>query len=699
MLDYVKKKIQDIKIEQCAKKHEELLPFFQDRYARWIEVHESAYAAGAVTAEFGETEKMKVVSYDEIGSGYPLQRWKSEIVVFADVRAGSLDERALSLMECYFDEHKEADLIYADEDYQCGSRRIAPWMKPCFSPDTLMSFQYFGHFFALRRQKYENVEWTQQADSDVRIYDFLLKCAQDGGSIVHLPEVLYHNRITAEELAAYERLEKDAYDRDHPRKITADENMPWHQRLSVNQERFDKIRLDAAKRWGYPARIEPDAAGVRQLLYEIKPERSGKLPLVSIVIPSKDNVDVLERCLSSIRAHSAYTEYEILVVDNGSSGAARTRLMNLAERLTFHYFYQPMEFNFSAMVNYGVSQAAGSYILLLNDDCEVLQDDWLIRMLGQAQLPHVGAVGAKLLYPQSDLIQHTGVTNLAVGPAHKLQEKTDSFSYYYGRNRMNYNYIGVTAACLLVSKEIYNRAGGFDENIRVAFNDVDFCFTLVQQGLYHVIRSDVILYHYESLSRGNDLLSEEKRKRMMSERDRLYEKHPDFLGRDPFYSPNLLGNAVDYIVNYHFDYEKEDYVTDVRQIQPEIQPEWYNDSVFVTVEHCCKVEALELRDQESTYNISGWAYVLNQDNCRYEMSLLLYEEGSGIWLEAEVSRYWRPDVEQILPDQRHVELSGFLARIRQSELSKGSYQVYVFMKDLCSRQKLLKNTGEVLTAE
>ena len=716
MLNYLKQKIQDIKIEQREKQLEVDLLYYKDRYARWIEQNEgkaaesickvqaaddsrSVVEGNATETSTAGVSRFTTVSFCDMEGRYPFQKWESEFILIADMDVGTLSKYACTWLEQYFDAYPEVDLVYADEDYQCGERRIAPWMKPCFSPDTLMAFQYLGHAFAVRRKAYEQIEWLAQGSADVRIYDFLLKCAEQNGKIAHLPEVLFHNRITKEELIAYEKLECDAYDIENPKEVTADENRPWHDRLYGDQARFDQIRMEAAGRSGYPAKIDVDQKGIRQLLYEIKPEADGELPLVSIVIPSKDNVEVLERCLVSIKRHAGYERYEILVVDNGSSGAARTKLMNLAERLQFRYFYQPMEFNFSVMVNYGVSQAHGSYVLLLNDDCEVLQDDWLVRMLGQAQLPHVGAVGAKLLYPDSDLIQHTGVTNLAVGPAHKLQQKSDRYSYYYGRNRMNYDYIGVTAACLLVSKAIYNQVGCFDEKIKVAFNDVDFCFALIKAGLYNVMRCDVVLYHYESLSRGNDLLSEEKMKRMLSERDKLYEKHPEFWGKDEYGSLNLLGNANDYIINYHYDYEKEDYFTQIRAIHPEIQPEWYNDSVFVTMEQCKRTQTLELRKVIEIYHISGWAYVLNQNNCRYEMSLLLEEEQTHTWYHLEVSRHWRPDVVQILPEQKNVDMAGFLARIRENELPGGSYRVYVFMKDMCSRQKLLKDTGEVLRAE
>ena len=167
---------------------------------------------------------------------------------------------------------------------------------------------------------------------------------------------------------------------------------------------------------------------------------------------------------------------------------------------------------------------------------EVLADcaDWLDRMVGQASLRHVGAVGAKLLYPNSTLIQHAGVTNTISGPGHKLKGLDDTQSYYYGRNKLVYDMIGVTAACLLIRTKVYRALGGLYEGLRVAYNDVDLCFRLCEKGLCNVQRNDVVLYHHESLSRGDDMQDEGKFKRLMEEKDVLYRRHPRLYAQDPY---------------------------------------------------------------------------------------------------------------------------------------------------------------------
>ncbi len=707
MIEHLKIKIQSYQIEKCRKQYEQEVKRQTNRYVQWLSRDENQIGKllaalqreyPQIAAEAAAEGYVKVLSYDGIRGAFPLQNESAEILVFVDTKNGALEEHALQYLAFLFRLHESWDFVYGDEDYVFGECQLAPWMKPDWSPDTLMAFPYIGRFFAVRRKRYEEIEWLSQEESSVKVYDFMLKCGEREGRIVHVPKVLYHNRITAEQVEKYGEL-----DQTNPFIMSADENMPWlfgglDGRDEEEKAGYDRVRLDAMERRGCPGKLIEDANGIRQPVYNLKKGVFGKPSFVSIVIPSKDNVEVLERCVRSVKKYAGYPDFEIIVVDNGSAGAVRARLMQMAKELSFEYYYNPMEFNFSAMVNYGVQKSNGDYILLLNDDCEVIQEDWLVRMLGQAQLPHVGAVGAKLLYPDTDLIQHAGVTNMSIGPGHKLQRESDSKSYYYGRNRFCYDYIGVTAACLLVSKAIYEQVGGFDEDLKVAYNDVAFCFSLIEAGYYNVMRNDVVLYHHESLSRGNDLMSEEKTKRLMDERDVLYRKHPQFWGDDPFYSKNLLGNAVEYAVDYRYPYEMEGCFNLLKKGPQEIPEHWYNDSIYVTVERTGKKRICEVDRKEESYLIEGWAYVLNQDNSRYDMSILL-QDAAGNWKECEVYRRYRADVLKILPEQQNVALAGFVAKLDASNIAGGEYKIYLFMKDLCSRQRLVKDTGAVLKAE
>lgn len=702
----VKRAIQDLKIRQCKKEHDREVERQSDRYPQWILSEEPkkegglylnepagdmAATGGSAFPSVNEKLKTVLIGFHEIGAyAHPFEEVKQQIIVLFDGQRGSLSPRASSRAAALFAAHPDWDMIYGDEDFCFLKQRFAPWMKPDFSPDTLLSFPYFGGFAAFRRTSFADVEWIAGEDDQARVYDFYLKCSERAAKIVHVPEVFFHRTATKEQYTAYRAL-----DRDDPRILTADDCMPWELPWE-DQDRYTSIRLQAMERRGFAGKLVKDAFGILQPVYEIRKNQAGEMPFVSVIIPSKDNVDVLERCIRSVRAHEAYPHYEILVVDNGSAGAVRTRLMNLERELSFSYVYEPMDFNFSKMINLGVSKARGDYLLLLNDDCEVIQDDWMLNMLGQAQLPHVGAVGAKLLYPGSDLIQHAGVTNLTAGPAHKLQRDSDAHSYYYGRNRFCYDYIGVTAACMMVPRAVFEEAGGFDEGLRVAFNDVDFCFKLHERGRYLVMRNDVVLYHHESLSRGDDLLTEEKTARLMQERDALYERHPQLLARDPFYNVNLLGCVIDYLINYQYEYDRGDCRTGVLDEPVDVQPEWYNECLIVMVDRAVKKNFMDVLTKRTVYQIEGWAYVLGQDNCRYTVHILLKKE-DGSFLELETLRRYRPDAVKILPEQKNIELSGFVACLEPGTLPAGDYPVFVLFRDQCSRQRLIRDTGEVLT--
>lgn len=281
------------------------------------------------------------------------------------------------------------------------------------------------------------------------------------------------------------------------------------------------------------------------------PERSGEKTykevndLVSIIIPSKDNLQCLKNCIDSIK-NSRCQNYEIIVVDNGSSEEVQSRYRAMADK----YIYKKQDFNFSLMCNMGAKAAAGRYLLFLNDDIVVRDRLWLDKLVSTAEKPNVGAVGAKLLYPGNNKIQHCGVISIANGPVHAFIGEDNSADCYFGRNRLTYNYLAVTAACLCIRKEIFPY---FDESLSVAYNDAELCFRLFKNGFYNVTVNDTLIYHCESYSRGNDLADKKKMQRLLAERHRLYELHPEFKARDPFYNPNLSSLRADFKQRRFFD--------------------------------------------------------------------------------------------------------------------------------------------------
>ena len=431
---------------------------------------------------------------------------------------------------------------------ETGIYRGMPWFKPEFSPDTLASFFYIGSIFAIRGDKLYNAisRYGKEISLYRLIYEMFMeevntifvnidkkKCWHDviSRKIAHIPIVLYTNDKLEDcnELPGL--------------------NMLW------NKENVILFKV-------------------------IQTQKNG---CVSIIIPSKDNVQVLETCLISLIKYTAYKNYELIIVDNGSCDEQKVYINKMIGRLRqecaapqITYLYEKMEFNFSKMCNIGAKAAQGEFLLFLNDDIEIINTKeggkWLDSMLEYGKKIHVGAVGAKLYYPiKQDCekpllegknsvcykIQHVGITNMGIGPAHKLGGVTDQDNLYHGHNIVNYNMLAVTAACMLMKKSTFDKLNGFDEELAVAYNDVELCFRLYETGFYNVQVNDAVLFHHESLSRGQDT-SPEKQKRLKEEKEKLYKKHPLLKNRDPFYSPNLVQWKKDVMYNvcYAFAYDK-----------------------------------------------------------------------------------------------------------------------------------------------
>lgn len=399
--------------------------------------------------------------------------------------------------------------------------------------------------------------------------------------------------------------------------------------------------------------------------------------VVSVIILSKDHPGVLENCLRSFKEKTQYRFYEWIVVDNGSSEENREKVETLQKTYGFTYIYEPMPFNFSKMCNLGEKKAKGDLILLMNDDIEIIEGSWLERMAGQALLPHVGAVGAKLWYADSENIQHAGVTNLKIGPSHKLVTFPDEEDYYFGRNRVTYNVAAVTGACLMVARKKYEAAGGLDESLPVAYNDVDFCFKLLEAGYVNVQRNDAILCHHESLSRGPDEQSEGKWERLLAEKEALYERHPQLRGKDPFYHKDLIDNASNYMCNYKFPHEDHLCVQEASFLpKPSLRKllKKAGRGVLQLTVDLAGPQHKILADEPDILWIMGWNYIPGADNAAFGRKIILQRTDGAGYLAAPTD-WHRADVEAILPHENHVGLAGFVLRLRRDELEQGEYRV------------------------
>lgn len=697
MLERFKQKVLEIRLNSSIKKYNKECGMQKDRYAMWILEHE---AKGSVSKVRPEKEKkqyagltMDCFCYSDFEKAYESS---ADIILFYDAD-GVFELGAKEKIAETFLEDGKVKLVYGDEDCICkNGMRGYPWFKPDFSPDTLLSFFYLGSYFAVRRTDLLKVPFVEGTTVLEGVYDFVLRYVQSQLEehkhlnisemqlkINHIREILFHKK-------------RPDYEEETGREWSG-----FGKEFEYGfEQRYTPIKLKHLKKIGLLAEFLPvkDREGVESPYFSVRYQVKNA-PLVSIVIPTKDHPEILERCISSIREKTTYENYEIIVVDNGSNAENKERIEQLAQDEKFYYHHETMEFNFSRMCNIGVSYSKGEVILLLNDDMEIIQKDWMEILLGQAMLSECGCVGAKLLYPESDKIQHVGITNMGVGPSHKLIHLSDSEDYYYGRNHLNYNMIGVTAACLMIRKEIYDQVGGLSEEIKVAYNDAEFCMRVYEAGFMNVLRNDVILYHHESLSRGDDRMDDAKLTRLLTEKEMVRSLHEKNMEDDPFYSCNLAGYRVPYDCSYQYPYEKHTVYNRFKKGNGKDFTKWENNCLTIFMDHYDVEAKTDIRDMKDIVLIEGWAYVLGMDNARYKRSLILTNVSTSEMVLVPVMDRYRKDVAEILPNETNVDLAGFVVRLEKNILSEGEWNIGLLASDCCSRQKLYKKCEEVLVIQ
>jgi len=448
-----------------------------------------------------------------------LERATGDYVVFLDHDDELTPDCLFELARCI--SASDPDFVYSDEDKlsEAGDF-VEPHFKPSWSPDTMMSTMYTCHVMCVRRSLVTDLGGLRSEYDGCQDWDLVLRVTERTDRIAHVPKVLYHWRIIPNSIAA---------------SMTA---KPY----AIENAR--RLRADTLARRGRAGSVEPvpDLPGYFRVNYALTGE-----PRVSIIIPTRDNGAVLERCLASIAERSTYRHREVVVIDNGSRDAATLKYLESIRRdPAVRVIRHDAPFNYSELNNLGLKASKGELVLFLNDDTEVVTPDWLERMGGYAQLPHIGAVGAKLCYPGLERVQHAGILNLEDGPGHAFLQQPVSAHGYFARNLLDYNWLAVTGACLMVERKKLDLVGGFDEGLPVAYNDVELCLRLHEAELVAVVCQAVKLIHHESLTRGKDATTPEKLERLRKERIHVFERHPRYYQHDPFYNPNLHPNGINF---------------------------------------------------------------------------------------------------------------------------------------------------------
>lgn len=402
------------------------------------------------------------------------------------------------------------DLLYSDEDkLELDGRRVEPFFKPEWSPDLLLSMNYISHFSVLRRSLLTEIGGFRAGFDGSQDYDLLLRLTERTHRVAHIPKILYHWRKTPASAATSTASKPFAY------------------------EAGRRAIEETLHRRGYEGLVESPSPGLYAVRYRLR-----HTPLVSIIIPTRDRWQLLQQCLQSVQEKTGYTPYEIIVLDNNSTDPETLEYLDRISN-TWQVYRRPEPFNFSTINNFGASKAMGDYLLFLNNDTQVIRSDWLTAMVEQGQRPEVGAVGAKLLYPDGR-IQHAGVI-LGIGSVanHAFRYRPANSGSYYGFAEVVRNCSAVTAACMLMRRRVFLEVGGFDERLRVAFNDVDLCLRLRQQGYLVVYTPYALLYHHESATRG--------RLHPPEDEERAWKLWGDLIRQgDPYYNPNLTVSREDW---------------------------------------------------------------------------------------------------------------------------------------------------------
>ena len=421
---------------------------------------------------------------------------------------------------------KKIDMIYTDEDkIDLDGERCDPNFKSDWAPDSFLSSNYMSHLGVLRKSIMDEIGGFRVGYEGAQDYDLYLRFTEKTNKIYHIPKILYHWRM-----------------------------IPGSTSMEIDNKNYalERGRMalqDALERRGIKGQVKiAKGCPYYYIEYEVKDK-----PKISIIIPTRDAAKMTRKCLESVFEKTLYDNFEVILVNNNSSNPKTFEMFDefKAKYDNFRVIDANFEFNYAKINNLAVDDSDADYVVLLNNDIEIITPEWLTIMMGYAAQKHIGAVGAKLVY-SDNTVQHGGVIlGLGIASHAFVGEHKDNI-VWGGRLSIPYDYSAVTAACLMVDKKKWYEVGGLEEKLKVAYNDVDFCLKLLEKGYYNVFVPMVELYHYESKSRGKDN-TPEKKARFDWEQDFMRKKWKNRIENDEFYNPNFTRQTW-----YMLDKKQED---------------------------------------------------------------------------------------------------------------------------------------------
>ncbi|MGB3514347.1 MAG: tetratricopeptide repeat protein [Microcoleaceae cyanobacterium] len=528
---------------------------------------------------------------------------------------------ALYEMALFLNKHPEADMVYSDEDkFTKEGKLTQPYFKPDWSPDSFLSRMYTGHLCIYRRELMEKMNGFRAGYEGSYEYDLILRLSEETEKIYHIPKVLYHSRLS-------------------------ENGVEINQKIS--EETNKKVLAEALERRGEIGTVTniPNHPGFYQIRYQI-PEKK----LVSIIIPTRNLGDILDRCLESIFTQTTYPNYEVIVIDNGSDQPETASIIEgwkNQQPQRFKSYELNIPFNFSKLNNYAVEKAEGDYLLFLNNDTEVKTPDWLEAMVEQVQREKIGAVGALLLYPDNT-IQHAGVVlgmRSVADHSHRGFSPTDAG--YNGQIISVNNYSAVTAACLMCRREVFEEMGGFNEELAVAFNDVDLCLKMIDKGYRNIYVPHAVLYHHESQSRGVENTGE-KQRRFQQEIQNMKQKWKHLIDEDPCYNPHLTRQQEDFSLRI--------------KTNVEVAVSIYEKDAEILG---CSIDVPKAGVEKDINSICIGGWIVGKKSPPVTVEFI---SAGKVIREAPVNLY-RPDVGQIHPEFPEAQHSGFWGELEVIEFA------------------------------
>ncbi|MGD1807591.1 tetratricopeptide repeat protein [Dapis sp. BLCC M126] len=528
---------------------------------------------------------------------------------------------ALYQMVLFLNKHPDSDMVYSDEDKLTTEGKLTqPYFKPDWCPDSFLSRMYTGHLCIYRRELLEKLNGFQVGYESSYEYDLILRLSEASQKIFHIPKVLYHNRIS-----------KNGVEKD------------WE----ISEELVKKALTEALTRRGETGTVYsvPNHHGFYRIRYQISDQK-----LVSIIIPTRNLGNILDRCLESIFTKTTYPNYEVIVIDNGSDEPETLSIIEKWKNQQperFKSYELNIPFNFSKLNNFAVEKAEGDYLLFLNNDTEVKTAEWLEAMVEQAQREKIGAVGALLLYPDNT-IQHAGVVlgmRSIADHSHRGFSPTDAG--YKGQIISVNNYSAVTAACLMCRREVFEQIGGFDEELAVAFNDVDLCLKMLHKGYRNIYIPHAVLYHHESKSRGVENTGE-KQKRFQKEIQDMKQRWKHLIDEDPCYNPHLTRQQEDFSLRI--------------QTNVEVAVSLYEKDAEIVG---CSIDEPKsgIKKDISSICIGGWVVGKKSPPVSIE-----FISGGKVIREVPANLH-RPDVGEIHPEFPEAKYCGFWGEIEVIEFA------------------------------